>query len=97
MAAAQVSAARIVVVGAGQAGAWVARSARLAGSAADILLIGAEPHHPYERPPLSKRVLLDGAARGIDICPPEEWRRLGIEYRPGVAVVSLDRRSREIS
>ena len=97
MAAAQVSAARIVVVGAGQAGAWVARSARLAGSAADIVLIGAEPHHPYERPPLSKKVLLDGAATGIDICPPEEWRRLGIDYRPGVAVVSLDRGSREIS
>ncbi|HVO47901.1 MAG TPA: FAD-dependent oxidoreductase [Steroidobacteraceae bacterium] len=97
MAVAQLSAARIVVVGAGQAGAWVARSARLTGSAADIVLIGAEAHHPYERPPLSKKVLLDGAATGIDICPPEEWRRLGIEYRPGAAVVSLDRGSREIS
>ncbi|MGC8474844.1 MAG: NAD(P)/FAD-dependent oxidoreductase [Acetobacteraceae bacterium] len=43
-----------VILGAGQAGAWAAVAMRRAGFAGRIVLIGAEPHLPYERPPLSK-------------------------------------------
>ena len=46
-----------VIVGAGQAGAWAALAMRQAGFAGRIVLIGEEPHRPYERPPLSKQVL----------------------------------------
>ena len=46
-----------VIVGAGQAGAWAAVSMRQAGFAGRIVLIGEEPHRPYERPPLSKQAL----------------------------------------
>jgi 3-phenylpropionate/trans-cinnamate dioxygenase ferredoxin reductase subunit len=50
----------IVVVGAGQAGAWVARTLRGEGYAGSISLIGQEARPPYARPPLSKEIL-DGA------------------------------------
>ena len=52
----------VVIIGAGQAGAWVARSLREAGHEGGITLLGREPHAPYERPPLSKAVL-SGATR----------------------------------
>lgn len=49
----------IVVVGAGLAGAK--EELRVQGYEGDITLIGAEPHLPYERPPLSKGLLLGTA------------------------------------
>jgi 3-phenylpropionate/trans-cinnamate dioxygenase ferredoxin reductase subunit len=52
----------IAIIGAGQAGAWVARTLRTEGYDGRIVLIGAERHPPYERPPLSKAVLFDAAA-----------------------------------
>ncbi|TCR63164.1 FAD-dependent oxidoreductase [Bosea sp. BK604] len=49
----------IVIVGAGQAGAWAAIGLRQAGFDGRILLVGDEPDRPYERPPLSKAMLVD--------------------------------------
>ena len=51
------SSGTIVVIGAGQAGAWAVRTLRAEGYAGRIVLCGDEPHAPYERPPLSKAVL----------------------------------------
>jgi 3-phenylpropionate/trans-cinnamate dioxygenase ferredoxin reductase component len=48
---------RVVIVGAGQAGAQVAVSLRQLGFAGEITLLGDEPHLPYQRPPLSKAYL----------------------------------------
>jgi 3-phenylpropionate/trans-cinnamate dioxygenase ferredoxin reductase subunit len=45
---------RVVIVGAGQAGAQVAISLRQLGFAGAIVLLGDEPAPPYQRPPLSK-------------------------------------------
>ncbi len=49
---------RYVIVGAGQAGGWAARTLRDAGFAGEIVMVGDETHPPYQRPPLSKEVLL---------------------------------------
>lgn len=46
-----------VVVGAGQAGGWAAKTLRDQGFEGRIVLIGDELHPPHERPPLSKEVL----------------------------------------
>ncbi|ELP69535.1 NAD(P)/FAD-dependent oxidoreductase [Streptomyces turgidiscabies] len=54
--------ARLLVVGAGQAGVQVAGSARELGWDGPITLIGQERHAPYERPPLSKAFLKGEAA-----------------------------------
>lgn len=47
----------IVIIGAGQAAASAVETLREEGHRGRITLIGAEPHLPYERPPLSKSVL----------------------------------------
>jgi 3-phenylpropionate/trans-cinnamate dioxygenase ferredoxin reductase component len=49
--------ATMVIVGAGHVGGRAAQHLREQGWAGEIVLIGAEPVLPYERPPLSKAVL----------------------------------------
>jgi 3-phenylpropionate/trans-cinnamate dioxygenase ferredoxin reductase component len=48
----------IVIVGSGLAGVTAAGTLRDAGFAGRVILVGAEPELPYDRPPLSKRVLV---------------------------------------
>jgi len=48
----------MVIVGAGLAGAKAAEELRERGYDGEVTLVGAEPHLPYERPPLSKEALL---------------------------------------
>ncbi|WP_245880297.1 NAD(P)/FAD-dependent oxidoreductase [Streptomyces zhaozhouensis] len=48
---------RIVIVGAGLAGATTAQALREGGWTGPLTLLGAEPHRPYDRPPLSKELL----------------------------------------
>ncbi|WP_028848800.1 NAD(P)/FAD-dependent oxidoreductase [Thermocrispum agreste] len=47
----------VVVAGAGLAGLRVAEELRKAGYDGELMLVGAEPTPPYDRPPLSKEVL----------------------------------------
>ena len=48
---------RVVVVGASMAGLRAAEAVRKAGYAGEVVVIGDEPHMPYNRPPLSKTAL----------------------------------------
>jgi NADPH-dependent 2,4-dienoyl-CoA reductase/sulfur reductase-like enzyme len=48
---------RVLVVGASAAGLTTAEALRRRGYTGEIAVLGAEPHHPYDRPPLSKQVL----------------------------------------
>ena len=50
-----------VIVGAGHAGGRAAQAMRQYGFEGEILLIGEEPHVPYERPPLSKELIVTDA------------------------------------
>ncbi|WTV62167.1 FAD-dependent oxidoreductase [Streptomyces sp. NBC_00035] len=71
---------QVVVVGAGMAGVQTAVALREQGFDGGVTLIGAEPHQPYDRPPLSKAVLLgkaEGSAFDID------FEELGIELQLG--------------
>ncbi|UUU21387.1 NAD(P)/FAD-dependent oxidoreductase [Streptomyces sp. DSM 40750] len=80
------AARRVVVVGAGMAGVQTAVALREQGFTGDVTLIGAEPHQPYDRPPLSKAVLLgkaEGSAFDVD------FEALGIELRLGREVLGL--------
>ena len=49
---------RIVIIGAGQAGAQAVASLRADGFTGDLVMIGDEPYAPYQRPPLSKTYLM---------------------------------------
>ncbi|WP_460073287.1 NAD(P)/FAD-dependent oxidoreductase [Streptomyces sp. YKOK-I1] len=76
----------MVVVGAGMAGVQTAVALREQGFDGTVTLIGAEPHQPYDRPPLSKAVLLgkaEGSAFDVD------FEGLGIELLLGREVLGL--------
>jgi 3-phenylpropionate/trans-cinnamate dioxygenase ferredoxin reductase subunit len=87
----------VVIVGAGQAGAWVAITLRDLDPNRPIVLIGDEAHPPYERPPLSKAVLAGKAE--IDsayIRPADYYAANNIELRLGQTVVGIDRAAKFI-
>lgn len=61
---------QVVIVGAGLAGVQTALQLREQGWTGSVRLVGAEPHPPYDRPPLSKAVLsgkADSAAFDVDL------------------------------
>jgi 3-phenylpropionate/trans-cinnamate dioxygenase ferredoxin reductase subunit len=90
-------AAPIVVVGAGQAAAsFISRHVAL-GSEQPILLIGEEPHPPYQRPPLSKKYLLGQLERERLFIRPLEWyQEQNIELRLDTRVDAIDRERRQV-
>lgn len=79
-----------VVVGGGQAGAAAASAMREAGFSGRIVMVGAEPHLPYERPPLSKDVLVKPESAHFAIHPQSYYEEKGIEIRCGDAAVHFD-------
>ncbi|WP_029058629.1 NAD(P)/FAD-dependent oxidoreductase [Stappia stellulata] len=88
----------LVIVGAGQAGAQVAQSLRMAGFEAPIALVGDEPHPPYQRPPLSKKHLageIDDEA--LHLRPLAFYEQNRIDCRFGVSVEAIDRDARELA
>ncbi|WP_172421726.1 NAD(P)/FAD-dependent oxidoreductase [Enemella evansiae] len=88
----------VLIVGAGLAGWTVATTLREEGYAGELVVLGAEPHPPYDRPPLSKAALrrttaleeltLPGADRAAD---------LGIELRLGARAVGCDPGARTVT
>lgn len=82
---------RFVIVGGNLTGVTAAATVRQEGSDADIVLIGAEPHAPYERPPLSKEYLRGEQPFEASLVRPDTWYgEQGIETRFGVRVERLD-------
>ncbi|MGW1072835.1 NAD(P)/FAD-dependent oxidoreductase [Streptomyces sp. NPDC002537] len=79
---------RIVVVGASLAGLRAAETLRDEGFTGSLTLVGDEPHLPYDRPPLSKQVLL-GRARA-DACGLPARRPVDARWRLGVRAAGLD-------
>jgi 3-phenylpropionate/trans-cinnamate dioxygenase ferredoxin reductase subunit len=87
---------RVVIVGAGQAGAQVAISLRQLGFAGAIMLLGEEAEPPYQRPPLSKAYMSgEMALERILIRSPGYYAKSAIELLPSVRVERIlpDRRA----
>ena len=88
----------IVVIGAGQAGGWAARTLRDEGFEGGIVVIGEEPYPPYERPPLSKEVLLGKEpAESSYLWPEGSFDELGIALRTGVGATAIDRAAKTVA
>ncbi|MER6672614.1 FAD-dependent oxidoreductase [Streptomyces sp. NPDC000983] len=77
----------IVVVGGGLAGAHTAAALRARGHRGTLTLVAAEPHPPYDRPPLTKAVL---AGTEEDTAFPTDWTALGVDLRLGERAETLD-------
>ncbi len=76
---------RIVVVGAGQAGAALVAKLRALGHAGPLTLVGAEPVAPYQRPPLSKAYLKGEMSRErLHLRPDSFYAAEGIDLVTGV-------------
>jgi 3-phenylpropionate/trans-cinnamate dioxygenase ferredoxin reductase subunit len=90
--------AGMVIVGAGEAGAWAAITLREQGWNGPVTLIGAEDRPPYERPPLSKAVLLAEAEPApATVLDRDRAAALGIELILGAEVTAIDRAARSIT
>ena len=90
-------AGRVVLVGGGLAGARAATTLREEGHDGPITLIGAEPHAPYERPPLSKDYLIGKAGRDSVFVHPESWyAENDVDLRRSTRVTALDRSAGEV-
>jgi 3-phenylpropionate/trans-cinnamate dioxygenase ferredoxin reductase subunit len=81
----------IVVVGAGLAGAKAVEELREQGYEGDVTLVGAEHHTPYERPPLSKGILLGTEGADSPFVHEARWyAEHGIELVTGAPVTGID-------
>src|SRR5262245_28908316 len=86
-----------VIVGGSLAGLRAAESLRTAGFDGSITLIGAESHHPYDRPPLSKRLLSgEWEVDRIALRKPEDISSLDVEWRLGTPAAGLDVEGRRV-
>ncbi len=81
----------IVIVGAGHAAGQAAASLRQQGYEGEVVIIGDEPHIPYQRPPLSKQYL--SGEQGIErvyLRPEKFYAAKNITVKTGVRVVQID-------
>ena len=80
-----------VIVGAGMAGGKAAETLREEGFDGRIVLVGAEPHRPYERPPLSKEYLRGESKTPAWLQEDEGWYAANdVELRTTSVVQSID-------
>lgn len=87
----------IVIVGASLAGAKTAEALRKQGYDGDLVLIGAEAHRPYERPPLSKGYLQGSADRDSVFVHDAGWYAdNSVDLRTGTRAVRIDREGRTV-
>lgn len=86
----------IVIVGAGQSAAMAALALRDGGYEGRILMLGREPHAPYERPPLSKALLVANEEPRLDVLNAEAWTRCAIDLVTGAEVIRLDLAQRRL-
>ncbi len=88
---------RFVIIGAGPAGMRAAEVLRQQAPDAAIMLIGDEPHLPYDRPPLSKAFITDRlTAAKLYLKPESFYAEQRIALKLGVAVIRIDRAQREV-
>lgn len=85
----------ILIVGAGLAGARCAEALRAGGHEGRILVVGDEPHPPYERPALSKELLAGSRSTAeLALRTPGFWTANRIELRLGTHIDVIDLRAR---
>src|SRR3954453_1054758 len=86
-----------VIVGGGMAGAKAAETLRAEGFDGRLVLVGAEPDLPYERPPLSKDFLRGESPREqARVHGPEFYDEQRVELMTGTRAVAVDPSASEV-
>ncbi|WP_328939023.1 FAD-dependent oxidoreductase [Streptomyces tauricus] len=87
----------VVVVGASLSGLYAARELRAQGFDGRLVVVGDEPHRPYDRPPLSKDFLTGRADEDrLALSDTEEMAELDAEWLLGTRARDLDTRGRTV-
>jgi 3-phenylpropionate/trans-cinnamate dioxygenase ferredoxin reductase component len=87
-----------VIIGGGQGAAQVAISLRQGGFQGPVVILGAEPYLPYQRPPLSKKFLsAPQEAESLFLRPQAFWRDHDVTLELGTAVGAVDLRRRSVA
>ncbi len=88
----------IVVIGSGPAAVWAAIEAKKTAAAATVTLVADEGCEPYEKPPLSKAVLLGKAAiEDAPIAGPAGVAAMGVEVRGHTRAEAIDPAARTVT
>ncbi|WP_235926801.1 NAD(P)/FAD-dependent oxidoreductase [Actinokineospora pegani] len=87
----------VLVVGASAAGLATAEALRRKGFTGSLCLVGEEPHAPYDRPPLSKKVLTgQWTAEQAALRPPEVIAALDADVVLGARASGVDTAAAEV-
>ena len=90
--------AAMVIVGAGHAAGQAAASLRQEGYDGEIVIIGDEPHIPYQRPPLSKQYLSgEHGLEKVYLRPARFYEDKNITVKTGVRVTAIDTEARTVT
>lgn len=88
----------VVIIGGGHAGASTAVELRRAGYTDPIIIVGEEPHLPYQRPPLSKAWLKGQASHdSLSLRPAAWYDKHGITLRLSSVVTAIEREARSVA
>lgn len=89
--------ARVVIVGAGLAGLRTAERLRRRGYDGSLVVIGAETHLPYDRPPMSKSLLAAADEPELPVLrAADRYTELDLDLRLGVRAIGLDTAARTL-
>ena len=81
----------VLIVGGGLAGQRCAEALRQGGYDGPVRIVSAEPHAPYDRPPLSKELLAGEKEHGEIALRPDGWHdEKGVELILGDPAAGLD-------
>ncbi|MEW2571016.1 FAD-dependent oxidoreductase [Streptomyces sp. NPDC047070] len=87
----------VIVVGASLSGLYAARELRAQGFDGRLVVVGDEPHRPYDRPPLSKDFLTGRSGEDrLALTDTEELAELDAEWLLGTRARGLDTRDRTV-
>ena len=87
----------IVVVGGGLAAGTFVTRLRERGHDGDVVVLAEEAHAPYERPPLSKDLLLGNAEPGAAAVHEDAWYAgHGVDLRTSTAATAIDLAGRKV-
>lgn len=88
----------VVIVGSSLAGLRAAETLRLEKYEGRIIIVGAEDRQPYNRPPLSKKVLAgEWEVERISLRKPEDLAKLNVDWKLGSAATALDTKNQVIT